>query len=1286
MTERLPDQDIDSPSSADGRAYSGENAARRGLSRAAVLVFFLVGLSVLALREIVLPRVNDFRDDVAAVLSRAAGVPVSIGSLRADWPGLRPRLHLSGVVLSDAGGGDALRLDRVDATLAWSSLLRWEPHFDSVVLFSPELSVQRDESGKVFVAGVELGDAAGAGALTAWLLRQRDIVILDASVGWTDHLRKAPLLQFEQFDLRVERVGGRYRFGLRGNPSTDIAQSIDLRGDLVSADPRDPTRWTGQVYARIVDAQLEGLAPWVDYPMPLSGRGALEAWFEIADGRPQSAVVDFALATVGIQVRDSLPALDARHVRGRIHGRMVGDEYSVSLRSFELDTAEGLRVVPTDVDLTLRGESDPLDAGSLQVNVLDLAVLARLGVHLPLPPSVREHVDALEPRGQLEAVHVDWHGGADTPHLSHLEARFTDIAMRARDPHPGFEGLSGELRGDGSNGRFVLRGRDVAGTFPTVFAQPRLNFDRLDVDGGWSADGGVLAFRVDRGTFENADAAGELSGLYRPSVGRRGEIDLTARLTRARGDAVWRYLPLTVNAATRDWVRTGVLGATVQDARLALQGRLDDFPFVDEDGKFLVTVALRDGRLEYARHWPVIEDIVATLRFEGPGMHIEASQGSIFGVGLREVTADVPELGAQAGELMTLRGTAEGRTADFLRFVSASPVRDRVDGFTDGMSAEGEGTLQLGLVMPLHEVDDTAVTGDFRFARNRIHVIDWLPPLEEASGRIRFTEDSFAIENARARAIGEPLRLTASTTAPGAVRFEVAGGASLRALRQHYSWSLMEHFSGTAPWNAIIDVRGGVTEVDLRSTLAGVSSSLPQPFNKRASEAWPLSMNLRFSGDARDIHARLADRFEFVFSGIERPDGFELLRGGVGVNAAARMPGAGVVVAAELDEFDLDAWRAVLGPDEAGSGAGLIQGLDISARKLRAYGHDVAELELSASTDENGWSGRIASDLMEGSFGWQAGGEGALQLRLEHLMLGRRDSGEAEIIRLLETEAAYTLPDMNIIAERFELRGLDLGRLALQARNEEGVWLLDEVSITNAEARLNGSGRWRTGSKPLTELALRFETNDIGRFLARVGYPEVVRGGTAMLSGQLNWNGIPTRIDYPSLGGSFRLDALNGQFSKLEPGVGRLLGVLSLQSLPRRLKLDFRDVFSEGFSFDRMVGSVNVSAGMLSSDDFEIAGPAARIWIAGTADLQRETQDLKVVVQPTLSESIAIGAAAGLINPVAGVIAYLAQKVMSDPIERMFAYGYAITGSWADPQVEKLPVGQGATSAEGGRQ
>ena len=129
---------------------------------------------------------------------------------------------------------------------------------------------------------------------------------------------------------------------------------------------------------------------------------------------------------------------------------------------------------------------------------------------------------------------------------------------------------------------------------------------------------------------------------------------------------------------------------------------------------------------------------------------------------------------------------------------------------------------------------------------------------------------------------------------------------------------------------------------------------------------------------------------------------------------------------------------------------------------------------------------------------------------------------------------------------------------------------------------------------------------------------------------------------------------------------------MSLQALPRRLTLDFRDVLSEGFAFDRISGSIDVSAGVMRTDDLLIRGPAARILMSGSADVERETQDLKVTVQPTLSESIAIGAAAGLINPVAGVVAYVAQQALSDPIEKLFAFNYAITGSWADPKVEKL--------------
>ena len=195
-----------------------------------------------------------------------------------------------------------------------------------------------------------------------------------------------------------------------------------------------------------------------------------------------------------------------------------------------------------------------------------------------------------------------------------------------------------------------------------------------------------------------------------------------------------------------------------------------------------------------------------------------------------------------------------------------------------------------------------------------------------------------------------------------------------------------------------------------------------------------------------------------------------------------------------------------------------------------------------------------------------------------------------------------------------------------------------------------------------------------------------MRRGKAILSGQFDWQGPPTQIDYPSLSGRFDVEASDGQFNKLEPGVGRLLGVLSLQALPRRITLDFRDVFSEGFAFDRVAGSARIEHGVMRTTDLEIRGPAAKVFMQGSVDLPAETQDLRVKVQPTLSESVAVGAAlanaaTGVINPVAGVVTYLAQKMLKDPVERFFAFEYSITGKWDDPQVKRV---SGADAGQGG--
>lgn len=1271
------------------------HALLRGLAVAALVAWFAAGTGFLLVREVVVPRVAEHRAEIVAAISAAVGLPVSIEGLSADLSGWRPRLHLAGFELRDREGRSALRLETLDATLAWTSLLRGRPIFHRIEARAPELALRRERDGTVYVAGIPIDPQGGDGGFSDWLLAQREIVVRGARLSWDDARRGAPELLLQAVDVRLLRSGPRLRLGLRAQPPRELAASLDLRADLASATPKVLASWRGKAYLAVEGAALGGWSPWIDHPVDVDGRGSLRAWFAAERGDVVSLTADVVLQDVVARLGEGLPRLSLHSVSGRLGGTRSPGAVALNTRGLALTTSDGLVLQPTDVALEMEGEAD---GGRLSVNQLDFAALAGLASHLPFDESVRRRLAAFAPRGSVQDLRLQWRGAAGAPEAWRVRADFHDIALNPEGSLPGLAGISGHIEGDEQGGRFRLAGQDAAIDLPRVFPESRLSFTSLRAEGGWSRRDGRLEIGLDSATFENPDAAGSASGRYWPAAAGAGEIDLSARLTRAESGAVWRYLPTVVNEQTRNWLRRGIVGGRVPDARLRLKGPLDAFPFRDgKSGQFLVTTRVFGARLDYAEGWPSITGIDGEVRFEGPGMRITADRARIFGAALAGVVADVPDLDAPGGPVMTVRGRASGATSDFLRFVSESPVSQHIGGFTDGMRAEGAGSLDLRLVLPLHAIDAATVKGEYRFAANRLRVVEGLPPLGEAAGVVRFTERELSIPEASARLYGEPLRLTAATGADGGVDFSAIGGARLQAVRESHDWPMLAHVSGSAAWSARIGVRERGTHVEVDSDLLGVASSLPAPLNKSAAAAWPLHVILDFpaGGQRESVTVALEHRLEARLEREAAADGWTVARGGIGIGTAAPLPPrTGVALTAELDALDVDAWRRAIdlgGDGEAARGRGdvAVSAVDLRAREVLAFGHTLGAVRLSARQNPEGWSGTIASREAEGEFDWRDAGSGTLKARLQRLALGA-EQGEGEAAEPIPAGEAETdappsrLPALDCVVERFSVRGLDLGKLTLQARNSGGIWHLDAVGVENADGRLSGSGQWRQGGRPQTDLDFRLETQRAGQLASRLGYGEAIRGGTAVLAGRLSWRGGPTRIDYPSLGGTMLLEAEDGQFRKLDPGMGRLLGVLSLQALPRRLTLDFRDIFSEGFAFDRISGSIQASAGVLRTDDLHIRGPSARIQMSGSVDLVQETQDLRVTVQPTLAESVAIGTAAGLINPVAGVVAYVAQKALSDPIEKFFAFSYAVTGAWADPRVEKLSsvASPGAAPAE----
>jgi uncharacterized protein YhdP len=251
------------------------------------------------------------------------------------------------------------------------------------------------------------------------------------------------------------------------------------------------------------------------------------------------------------------------------------------------------------------------------------------------------------------------------------------------------------------------------------------------------------------------------------------------------------------------------------------------------------------------------------------------------------------------------------------------------------------------------------------------------------------------------------------------------------------------------------------------------------------------------------------------------------------------------------------------------------------------------------------------------------------------------------------------------------------GRLEVEAFNRPqatggSLWQMRRLDLSMPEAEFKAQGDW-SASRPSaqTQLDFQLKVKDAGAFLSRFGMPGAVRAGQGDLQGRLGWDAIPLSPNLRSMSGQFKVNIEKGQFLKSEPGVGRFLGVLSLQSLPRRLTLDFRDLFSQGFAFDFFRGDVNIQQGVARSENLQMKGVAATVFMDGWANVNEESQDLKVLVVPELNAGTA-SIMYSAVNPVVGLTSFLAQYVLRQPLIRANTEHMRISGTWSDPVVDKI--------------
>jgi len=1259
------------------------------LAGAAVVAFLAL---VVVLRYLVFPQVDGYRHDIAASVSRASGMTVAIAHVDAGWYGLRPHLSMTGVSVADRRGKAWFALERADITLSWWSLLAGDLRFRDVDLYRPQLRLRRGADGLIYLADKPLNAPASEddGKLSGWLLAQPHLAIHDASLAWQDEVTGAPELELRQVEIAVRKAGRNHLLALRATPPADVAEKVDLRADLRFA--RGSAGWevAGTVYGESGRADLARLRSYLPVPETLrTAVGSLRAWVDVEPGRVREITADMSLTGVRAQLAEDAQPLDLATLSGRAFYRLLDDGYAAGTKGLSFRTREGLATTAADFSVSVSRKAGEPRRGEVRANGVDLKIGAALLDYLPVPREAKALANRFAPRGRVLDASLAWTGETLREATAwKVKGRFENLAINAVDGYPGATGLTGTVEGNEQGGKLRLEATNATFEAARLFRAP-FALATLQARASWKRDGPVVEVRIDEARLANADAALAVSGTYRTlpgsAEGSPGWVDLKGSVERASAPAVANYLPNAI-PVTRAWLDGAVLAGDVSRGSFELKGDLWHFPFADASrGRFHVDAAIDGGRLRYHPAWPGIDRIGGRIRFDNARLEVIANGASIYGSRARTVRALIPNLEADVAQL-EIGADIDTTGTDSTRFLRESPLASGPGAFTRHVAVEGPARLKLKLGVPLGGTDPVRVAGDIALGGATASVGRSLF-LNGVRGNLQFTEKSVRAPELVGVMFGQPATLRLATQADGSVLTQIDGRLGAAVLGAFVPEAFARRAAGAAQWSARVVTAEEGTELRVESNLQGLAIGLPEPFAKRADETRALAVTVRRLGSADEetvarleggVHARIGRR--------ETEDGerwHAALKFGAPV---AREPVRdGLWLYGDIARFDLDAWREALAPPPgvrapAIAAALELRGLDMRFGRLRYTGRDFLAMSARLQREGGEWRGTLASPSIAGDVIFDPAGRGRIVARLERFLLAAGTAGAAGPEPAVAA-SEEDLPALDIVAKRFEFRGRWLGSLDLVARPDGGEWRIDKLDIANDHARLASSGAWRrTATGPLTQLDLKFATSDLHALLGQFGYGDYVRRGEARLEGSLVWPGFPYEFTPAILSGSFRVEAAKGQFAKIEPGAGKLLGLLSLQSIPRRFTFDFGDIFSEGFAFDRIRGDVRLARGILLTKDFEIAGPSATVTMGGEVSLPMETQNLTLRVVPEVGEGVAL-AATVLGTPVMGLTTLLVSKLLQNPLGKAVSYEYFVTGSWDNPSITRLGAGTAGAQA-----
>nr|WP_281364214.1 YhdP family protein [Vibrio marinisediminis] len=1266
-----------------------------------MLWVFLAAMVILAIAvttlRITLPQLNHFQKEIQTWVNQGTGLEFEIGEISGFWRNTHPSISLVDVrAKTPEGSGIGFSAQAVEVEFdLFQSLFQLEPVVADLSVHALNIDVrsiqwvETNDTPKLSPQGEQQNVVE---QLDKLLLRQLDHFSLkDSSVQFTGidgTERRLDIAQLKWNNQgRHHAAEGEITIPEAKLNSLDVKANFMDHGSLLDV--------TGEFY---LSAENILITPWLtEYLQHETGieKGAvsLNTWVTLYHSKPVSAYLEVLPSELIWQE-------GARHELMFESGVFVlepsGEGWQVNAHSLKLRTDD---IEWPELDIAFNWQSDKW---LLNASQLDLAAISPLVKLAPESSSVSELLQKFALSGQLEDIRVQM---ADEIESIKYSAKLEQGKMQQWELLPGINHLEVQVSGHYQQALAKARIIDDVLPYGDVFQAP-LRIKQGEVDLVWQ-NLGEQGWRLwsDKVTVSTPDL--QALGAFRldfptnqsPFLSFYAEADLF------NAGETWRYLPApALGQELTDYLSTAIQGGKADTAKLLWYGELADFPYQKNDGMFQAWVGLKDGTFSFDTTWPAITNLQLDLLFQNDEMHLDSHSAQLRGVYANRITGRIPEL-AENGHI-EIEASVVGNGDKVRDYMTASPLVDSVGAALTTLQVEGKVSSKFQLKVPFEDFD-TRAWGYAELKNN--HVTIDAPPMEldNVSGRVEFDNDVVKAAGLSAKLLNQPIAIDfngESSNTGYNVDIDVLGDWQIKPLAPYVGAQWLKPVSGHVPWQSNIDIQlndvGFTYQIDASADMQMLASDYPYPLQRTMGEKG--KAKLQASGNQEAVAARLQlPDFKYQAEIDIRPDTPKLTATNLvlGKGSFKISPIVGHHLQVRSAQFDMDAWLDALTLPEPQKPSILAklntptiptpERIDLNVDELKLAGIAWNDVDFDARRKNLGWHMKLDSQEAQGEASYLEPYD--LSVKLDHLHLffpeledqnvQRRSLLEAEdpslpMVTEFDRKLHQKLPNITLAIDDFWVQGYKLGQAHLDLQRQGNTLQWRDLSLKSGSSQVNVTGSWLLeGDKSTTSMQLALSGDNNTEVMERFGITSGIQKAPFDIRAKLKWDGAPWSLRVSSLSGNVQTELGKGLISDVS-GAARLLGLFSLDSIIRKMKLDFSDVFDKGMAFNSITGSGEIKNGIFLTNDIRMDAVAGEMNIKGLANLNSRTVDAEVNFVPDITSGIPV-LSAFAVTPQTALYVLAITTVISPVVEVFTQVDYEVKGPLDAPVVKEVSRSKG---------